>query len=109
MTKTNGAQQQVPRVRPTGSCASRGGADAVSTGATHGFFAMGAFCAWVYAWREGYGRALLQAAEREVKMRGVARHLYDSSGYEITSLHMRKELAPAAAIPKRYRRRGARR
>jgi ribosomal protein S18 acetylase RimI-like enzyme len=53
----------------------------------------------------GYGRALLRAAEREVAKQGVksialnvfggnavARHLYESSGYEITSLHMRKRL-----------------
>ncbi len=53
----------------------------------------------------GYGRALLRAVEREVDKRGgttiglnvfggnaVARHLYESSGYEITSLHMRKRL-----------------
>jgi ribosomal protein S18 acetylase RimI-like enzyme len=53
----------------------------------------------------GYGRALLQAAEREVEKQGgrsiglnvfggndVARHLYESSGFEITSVHMRKTL-----------------
>jgi ribosomal protein S18 acetylase RimI-like enzyme len=53
----------------------------------------------------GYGRALLEAAEREVKRRGVqslglnvfggnlvARGLYESSGYEITSIQMRKSL-----------------
>jgi ribosomal protein S18 acetylase RimI-like enzyme len=53
----------------------------------------------------GYGRALLRAAEREVEERGgrsiglnvfggnaVARHLYESSGYETTSLQMRKSL-----------------
>lgn len=53
----------------------------------------------------GYGRALLRAAEREVEKHGVksialnvfggntaARHLYESSGYEVTSLFMRKRL-----------------
>jgi ribosomal protein S18 acetylase RimI-like enzyme len=53
----------------------------------------------------GYGRDLLRAAEREVEKLGVksialnvfggnraARHLYESSGYEITSLFMRKRL-----------------
>jgi ribosomal protein S18 acetylase RimI-like enzyme len=53
----------------------------------------------------GYGRSLLRAVEREVEQRAgksiglnvfggnaVARHLYESSGYEITSLHMRKTL-----------------
>ncbi len=53
----------------------------------------------------GYGRALLNAAEGEVKSRGgdsiglnvfgpnaVARGLYESSGYEITSIQMRKGL-----------------
>ena len=53
----------------------------------------------------GYGSALLRAAEREVEKQGVksvalnvfggnavARHLYESSGYEITSLFMRKRL-----------------
>ena len=53
----------------------------------------------------GYGRDLLRAAEREVEKLGVtsialnvfgdnrpARHLYESSGYEITSLFMRKKL-----------------
>jgi ribosomal protein S18 acetylase RimI-like enzyme len=53
----------------------------------------------------GYGRALLRAAEREVETRGiesialnvfggntVARDLYATSGYQVTSLHMRKRL-----------------
>lgn len=53
----------------------------------------------------GYGRALVSAAEREVEKHGVkaialnvfgrnavARKLYESSGYEITSLFMRKGL-----------------
>lgn len=53
----------------------------------------------------GYGRALLRAAEVETARRGatvlalnvfghnhVARALYESSGYETTSLHMRKPL-----------------
>lgn len=55
----------------------------------------------------GYGRALLRAAEREVQKCGgssiglnvfrgnaVARRLYESSGYEVTALHMRKALEP---------------
>jgi ribosomal protein S18 acetylase RimI-like enzyme len=55
----------------------------------------------------GYGRALLLAAEREVERRGcdaiglnvfatnaVALSLYESSGYETSSLHMRKKLRP---------------
>lgn len=55
----------------------------------------------------GHGRALLEAAEREVKSRGVhslglnvfggnviARGLYESSGYEATSIQMRKNLSP---------------
>jgi ribosomal protein S18 acetylase RimI-like enzyme len=54
---------------------------------------------------KGYGRALLRAAEAETARRGggvlglnvhggnhVARALYESSGYEIASLHMRKPL-----------------
>jgi ribosomal protein S18 acetylase RimI-like enzyme len=54
----------------------------------------------------GYGRALLRAAEQEVHTRGcrsiglnvfgrntIARQLYESSGYEVTSVHMRKRLA----------------
>jgi ribosomal protein S18 acetylase RimI-like enzyme len=53
----------------------------------------------------GYGRALLRAAEREVKKHGVesvalnvfgdnavARQLYESSGYEVASVFMRKRL-----------------
>jgi GNAT superfamily N-acetyltransferase len=56
---------------------------------------------------KGYGRALLQAAERETARHGVtaiglnvfaanpvARHLYESAGYEPTSLQMRKGLIP---------------
>jgi ribosomal protein S18 acetylase RimI-like enzyme len=54
---------------------------------------------------QGYGRALLQAAEQEAAKHGsqaislnvfgpntVARQLYESSGYQITALNMRKEL-----------------
>ncbi len=68
--------------------------------------------AWIYAievepeWRgRGVGHRLLSAAEVEVRRLGatsialnvfgenrVARHLYESSGYEVTSLQMRKSL-----------------
>jgi ribosomal protein S18 acetylase RimI-like enzyme len=54
----------------------------------------------------GYGRALLEAAEREVQRRGgdsmglnvfggndAARRLYETSGYEVASMQMRKRLA----------------
>jgi ribosomal protein S18 acetylase RimI-like enzyme len=54
---------------------------------------------------KGYGRALLLAAEREAAKHGstaiglnvfgantVARSLYESAGYQITSMNMRKEL-----------------
>ena len=54
---------------------------------------------------QGYGRALLEAAEQEAARRGskgiglnvfgpntVARRLYESSGYEITAINMRKDL-----------------
>jgi ribosomal protein S18 acetylase RimI-like enzyme len=54
---------------------------------------------------KGYGRALLEEAERETAARGVgviglnvfgpnqvARGLYESSGYEITTVQMRKVL-----------------
>jgi ribosomal protein S18 acetylase RimI-like enzyme len=57
--------------------------------------------------RRGYGRALLEAAEREVRRRGgeaiglnvfggndAARQLYEASGYELTSFQMRKRLEP---------------
>lgn len=53
----------------------------------------------------GHGRALLRAVEREVKKRSaksislnvfgsnaIARELYESSGYEVTSMYMRKQL-----------------
>lgn len=55
----------------------------------------------------GFGRALLEAAESEIMRRGgdavglnvfggnvTARSLYESSGYDVTSLHMRKRLSP---------------
>jgi ribosomal protein S18 acetylase RimI-like enzyme len=55
----------------------------------------------------GYGRALLEAAEHEVRRRGgdaiglnvfggndAAGHLYESSGYQVASILMRKRLAP---------------
>ena len=54
---------------------------------------------------KGYGRALLEAAEQEAARHGskaiglnvfgpntVARRLYESSGYEITAINMRKDL-----------------
>ena len=57
----------------------------------------------------GYGRALLQAAEREAQRRGgdsialnvfggndVALGLYESSGYQVASIQMRKNFAPAS-------------
>jgi ribosomal protein S18 acetylase RimI-like enzyme len=68
--------------------------------------------AWIYAFEiepsrrgKGYGRAVLHAVEQLVRQHGidtigldvfpdnqVARKLYESSGYETTSLHMRKGL-----------------
>lgn len=70
--------------------------------------------AWIYDIRikaehqgNGYGRALLRAAEKETAKHGVramglnvfgsnlvARSLYESAGYSITSMHMHKELPP---------------
>jgi ribosomal protein S18 acetylase RimI-like enzyme len=60
--------------------------------------------------RRGYGRALLAAAEREAQSRGggaiglnvfggndAARRLYESSGYQLTSIQMRKSFASAPA------------
>jgi len=57
----------------------------------------------------GYGRLLLEAAERETRARGasslglnvfgsnhVARTLYEHSGYEVRTMQMRKELATDA-------------
>jgi ribosomal protein S18 acetylase RimI-like enzyme len=54
----------------------------------------------------GYGRALLEAAEHEAERRGegsiglnvfggnvVARNLYDSAGYQVTAVRMRKRLS----------------
>ena len=72
--------------------------------------------AWVYDIQivpqhrgKGYGRALLQAAEQECARRGAqaiglnvfgantgARSLYESSGYEVTAVTMRKELGRSA-------------
>jgi ribosomal protein S18 acetylase RimI-like enzyme len=56
---------------------------------------------------KGYGRALLRAAEEQAAQQGidtiglnvfgsnaVARELYQSSGYETASLHLRKQLRP---------------
>jgi ribosomal protein S18 acetylase RimI-like enzyme len=70
--------------------------------------------AWIYSIEidpdergKGYGRALLDAAEQEAAHHGfssiglnvfgpntVARSLYESAGYEVASLQMRKDLAP---------------
>jgi ribosomal protein S18 acetylase RimI-like enzyme len=59
--------------------------------------------------RRGYGRSLLEAAEREAQRRGgdsiglnvfggneVALGLYESSGYQVAAMHMRKRLAPSS-------------
>lgn len=56
---------------------------------------------------QGWGRVLLSAAEQEVRRRGAtavnlkvfgpnaaARRLYESAGYEVVRMHMRKELPP---------------
>jgi ribosomal protein S18 acetylase RimI-like enzyme len=56
--------------------------------------------------RRGYGRALLEAAEREAQRRGAdsialnvfggndaARRLYESSGYDVAAIVMRKHCA----------------
>lgn len=56
---------------------------------------------------QGYGRALLRAAEDETARHGVtaiglnvfggnaaARRLYETSGYQVTTLQLRKELRP---------------
>lgn len=61
---------------------------------------------------KGHGRALLQAAEREVIARGghaiglnvfggnvVAQDLYKSAGYEITSMYMHKSLFDSERSP----------
>ena len=68
--------------------------------------------AWIYDIQvnpehrgKGYGRALLEAAEQEAARHGsqaiglnvfgtnaVARRLYESSGYQVTAMNMRKEL-----------------
>lgn len=68
--------------------------------------------AWIYDIRvnpehqgKGYGRALLHAAEQEAARHRsqaiglnvfgtntIARRLYESSGYQVTAMNMRKEL-----------------
>jgi ribosomal protein S18 acetylase RimI-like enzyme len=68
--------------------------------------------AWIYDIQvnpehrgKGYGHALLEAAEQEAARHGsqaiglnvfgtnaVARRLYESSGYQVTAMNMRKEL-----------------
>lgn len=72
--------------------------------------------AWIYEFEidsdqrgKGYGRDLLRAAELETVRHGVnaiglnvfgpnviARNLYESAGYQVTSIHMHKELPPLA-------------
>jgi ribosomal protein S18 acetylase RimI-like enzyme len=62
--------------------------------------------------RRGYARTLLQAAEREARRGGAdsiglnvfggndaARRLYDSLGYQVTSVQMRKTLSRAGSQP----------
>jgi ribosomal protein S18 acetylase RimI-like enzyme len=62
---------------------------------------------------KGYGRALLQAAEQESAKQGakamglnvfgpniIARHLYESSGYQVTATQMRKELSESPGPPR---------
>lgn len=63
---------QVPHVSSAGACASDNGATTVSTGAVHGFFAMSAFCAWVYAWRDAKAAHNPAAAERAAETIDVA-------------------------------------
>ena len=51
------SEAQQPKVTTTGACGTNspggeGGNAEVSTGALHGWFAMSAFCAWVYDWRD---------------------------------------------------------
>jgi hypothetical protein len=52
------AEEGIPRVTREGACASttQHGAAQVSTGALRGFFAMSAFCAWIYDWRDAVKR-----------------------------------------------------
>ena len=60
--------------------------------------------------RQGYGRAAMRLAEREARARGmtslglnvhgqnmVARSLYESLGYEVTALQMKKLVLPGTA------------
>jgi ribosomal protein S18 acetylase RimI-like enzyme len=59
----------------------------------------------------GHGRALLEAAESEAQRRGghsiglnvfggndVALGLYESSGYQVASIQMRKRFAPSSGL-----------
>jgi ribosomal protein S18 acetylase RimI-like enzyme len=73
-------------------------------------YADAADAAWIYdievdPGQRGHGRALLEAAERETAARGiraiglnvfsgntVARRLYESAGYTVTTQQMRKDL-----------------
>ena len=70
--------------------------------------------AWIYSIYvdseqrgNGYGRSLLRAVEQEITRRGigviglnvfgsnmVARNLYETAGYQINSMHLRKKLLP---------------
>jgi hypothetical protein len=59
----------VPRVASSGSCGSpnQGSRAQVTSGAVRGFFAMSAFCAWVYDWRDA-----TLAGDRIVAQRAAA-------------------------------------
>lgn len=65
------AEDGVRRVHPNGSCDSltQGGLAQVSTGAQRGYFAMSAFCAWTYNWRNATragDQAAAARASREI-------------------------------------------
>jgi hypothetical protein len=60
------AEEGVPRVTASGSCGSRNQSRhaQVTSGALRGFFAMSAFCAWVYDWRDAMRAGDGTVAER---------------------------------------------